>query len=304
MSLIIGTIAFVAAASYITKHYMKPNSIYHDAPYKNILRAAILSSMAYDCPEDFKETIREFKNNKNANICKLDSTVNIMKELFTNLDLDLNDNQDIKFISKKFFDCQLYILNLNNDIYIVFRGTESVRDFLVDLDVRTHELDINSGCIHDGFYRQFNSVYPDIQKHIDSNQDKNNINISGHSLGGALSQICSYELMNKYPDKNIECYTFGSPRVGDQKFINNIKFKSWRVYNFEDPVPMVPMTKKFMHYNDNCLCLYNNKCDNSPRDYYWMLRPVTSMLLINFFSPISYHCVDNYINNLEDKIVI
>lgn len=297
---ILGTVSalgLIGAASYITKHYMKPNNIYYDAPYRDILKAAILSSMAYDTPEDFKNVIQEFKDNKNANICKLDSSVNIMKEFF--LDLDTNN---IKFISRHFFDCQLYILNIKDSIYIIFRGTESIRDFLVDLDVRTHELD-NSGLVHDGFYRQFHSVYPDILENINNNLDKNNINITGHSLGGGLSQICSYELMNRYPEKNITCYSFGSPRVGDYKLINNMKFKSWRVYNFEDPVSMVPMTKNFMHYNDNCLCLYDDKCDNKPRDYYWMLRPVTSMLLVDYFSPISYHHMEKYINNLENKVV-
>jgi predicted lipase len=58
-----------------------------------------------------------------------------------------------------------------------------------------------------------NIVYELIQK-------PEGIIVTGHSIGGALATICSGDLKNNFPGKDISCVTFGSPRVGGYAFAN------------------------------------------------------------------------------------
>jgi len=55
-----------------------------------------------------------------------------------------------------------------------------------------------------------------VQKIYDDNPDLRgaDINVTGHSLGGALSSLCAFELANKFPDVKVYNYSFASPRVG------------------------------------------------------------------------------------------
>ena len=69
------------------------------------------------------------------------------------------------------------------------------------------------------------------------------IYITGHSLGGALAQIATAILGN---DRIAACYTFGSPRVGNYIFDLWVKPPSYRVINYADIVPQVPIPVPFV----------------------------------------------------------
>jgi triacylglycerol lipase len=62
--------------------------------------------------------------------------------------------------------------------------------------------------------------------------------ITGHSLGGALATIATKRL--KHKAGIAACYTFGSPRVGDEEWIANIKTPIYRLVNAADCVTMLP----------------------------------------------------------------
>lgn len=38
---------------------------------------------------------------------------------------------------------------------------------------------------------------------------------AGHSLGGALANLCAYEASKRWPSARLLVYTFGAPRVGE-----------------------------------------------------------------------------------------
>jgi len=72
----------------------------------------------------------------------------------------------------------------------------------------------------------------------------------GHSLGGALSTVAALIFGAMFPDARHVCITFGSPRVGDAKFVQLFHHhvdESVRSVNQEDPVPMVPTACRFEH---------------------------------------------------------
>lgn len=163
-----------------------------------------------------------------------------------------------------------------------------MRDILTDLNILRTELPLygiapeNYPKIHQGFYNQYKHLEQDIDEEIknymenkDRNKERNkekdknnkkevNIIFSGHSLGGALATISSLTYSLKYPDLNIACITFGSPRVGDKSFatyFNNIVKESYRFVNDNDPVPCIPIAWRFEHVK-GCIWLYEDKVLN------------------------------------------
>ena len=68
--------------------------------------------------------------------------------------------------------------------------------------------------------------------------------VCGHSLGGALAVLCSYDLARVNPSVAVTCVTLGSPRVGNLGFamaVNEMKnLDVYRVQNNMDFVTRVP----------------------------------------------------------------
>jgi len=160
--------------------------------------------------------------------------------------------------SQKFFDgneagedAQAYVWErANGDLYICFRGTESRSDVFADLDVR-HTRMIPGARVHNGFFRQFNSIIERIEVDIAARAKSvpmRTVTCCGHSLGGAIATIAAAHLAAASHD--VRCYTFGCPRVGNRKFARwfaRIVPDHWRVNNEQDPVPMIPLSFRFVH---------------------------------------------------------
>lgn len=128
-------------------------------------------------------------------------------------------------------------------VVLAFRGTEgnSKADILSDLDLRFVKTE--DGKVHRGFLTAFEQVAPEIREALKLAQVGDRpIYITGHSLGGALAIIAAKELES---DQVAACYTFGSPKVGDQEFGTDIKPPVYRLVNSADLVPRVPPTWLF-----------------------------------------------------------
>ena len=191
-----------------------------------------------------------------------------------------------------------YMFRQNNEIYIVFQGTANLSDLKTDIDTKLVE--INQGVlVHEGFYKYFISIYPLILEQLDKYQNWNKIIITGHSLGGGLALLAQYHLMGKY---DTQCITFGSPRVGNDKFAESFKNEtnSVRVYNFEDPVPMVPINNQYQHPTSPALCIdFDMNYDIKSRDYIkafrWLILYICSYWPQKFYP----HYIENYISVLN-----
>ena len=131
---------------------------------------------------------------------------------------------------------------VSNDKYITlaFRGTEatSPKDIKSDLKAKTMSCE-TGGKIHTGFNESFRKVELSIQNKLNESEFETfPLFITGHSLGGALATIATKKLSHK--GGIAACYTFGSPRVGDDEWITNIKPPMYRVVNAADCVTMLP----------------------------------------------------------------
>ena len=167
------------------------------------------------------------------------------------LDYDHNKEQveleeNVKILGMniiEMFDCngtQAILVSYGNFIVLAFRGTEamSIKDIRIDLDAKTTQCE-TGGKIHSGFKEAFEEVALDIQKTLNEDTLKDKpLFITGHSLGGALATIAAKKLSHK--GGIAACYTFGSPRVGNDEWIADIKVPIYRVVNAADCVTMLP----------------------------------------------------------------
>lgn len=179
-------------------------------------------------------------------------------------------------------DTEVYIWTYpDGRIYFSFRGTKGLEDVLDDIDIRHRRFGIHQGVhVHAGFYRQWTDIFPSIDREIASLLKKNKaagltstLIFTGHSLGGAIATLAALE----YAEKGlpVECYTFGSPRVGNHKFCAVFEKKvpiHWRVINEKDPVPTLPFGPRFYHVGP-ALCLTDKGGIHSiPSDVPWYRR--------------------------------
>jgi triacylglycerol lipase len=63
----------------------------------------------------------------------------------------------------------------------------------------------------------------------------------GHSLGGAMATISAGRCyLSHIPSNPLGLFTYGSPRVGDKRYINYVKLDHYRFVNNNDIVTRVP----------------------------------------------------------------
>ncbi len=147
------------------------------------------------------------------------------------------------FIDGKFFNsnnAQAYWFQSKHDSVVVFRGTEP-RDWN-DIQTNTNAIAAVAetiGRVHSGFKSECDEIWPYLEKELEANTLP--LWFCGHSLGGAMANICAVRCMLSYiKSEPEELQTFGSPRIGCRKYVNYVKLKHYRWVNNNDIVPRVP----------------------------------------------------------------
>jgi hypothetical protein len=159
-------------------------------------------------------------------------------------------------------DTQGFVTESGDAIIVAFRGTQPNRpmdwfaDFRATCDPWDHK---NAGKVHSGFYSALRKVWGvtlangEILPRRLVNRGSKTIWITGHSLGGALAELCAAQALfvSKIPVQGV--YTFGQPRVGTKDFADAVNAKLgsgiFRFVNDRDIVPRVPLfSMGFCHY--------------------------------------------------------
>ena len=155
----------------------------------------------------------------------------------------------------QFFDvngAQGYLLKGADSHVLSFRGTEVTEksDVLADLKAGKN-LEASGGKVHVGFKDELNKLWPAITVSL-ANIDT--LYVTGHSLGAAMATIAASRIQTKV----IALVTFGSPRAGNQEFVNSLSVTHYRVQNNCDDVTKVPFllmgfahhgTHKYMNFD-------------------------------------------------------
>lgn len=154
----------------------------------------------------------------------------------------------------------LYLDESNSTLFIIFRGTNNIKEWLQDFDIVQKKYNVsnyfnniklnnykqktssilNNVSIHAGFVDIYSHFRDTIFKILKEKKPKKVI-VSGHSLGAAVATICGVDLyLHKY-DTTI--YNFASPRIGGDNFlklVEDYKIPIYRHVNDADIIPTLP----------------------------------------------------------------
>jgi triacylglycerol lipase len=201
------------------------------------LELASLSNDAYTQYNDYKRG-KEWPGPKGY---KLDIAFNAVYE---------NKHLPIGFIASK-----------GDDIYISWRGTDSVEEWIEDAKFDQVNCSYLPGEIKVelGFHQLYAIGQKDhsppqaiVLKFLKTRQIKGTIYVTGHSLGSALAVLNILDIAKNTSHSNPVLYSFAGPRVGSPVYAsiyNSTISDSWRIVNSNDEVPKLPLKDTFgNHY--------------------------------------------------------
>ncbi|GEM_PF-837994 len=143
-----------------------------------------------------------------------------------------------------FFDVdetQGFIASVDDVVLVAFRGTESLGDWLSNLDLASRQWP-GHGELHNGFLACYERVKNLVLAEVSKGGRAKKLWLTGHSLGGALATIAAADLTSAHVVAGV--HTFGQPRLGDQSFQRFIEQhlpnKFFRFVNDDDIVPRIP----------------------------------------------------------------
>jgi len=162
----------------------------------------------------------------------------------------------VKWIENKKSDTQGFVATRDKAIYVVWRGSESKKDFQNDASIDKVPFLNDGEKVHIGFKYCWESVVGDTYNAIDNalenlQGEATDIVVCGHSLGGAVATLYAHSINKHYPDYNIKSVTIGSPRVGNKVFkenYDNSDIDTLRIVHKNDLVTHVPYIR-FHHVN-------------------------------------------------------
>lgn len=192
---------------------------------------------------------------------------------------------------------------------IVFRGT-NIREtndlktiFNIFKTKYTHNnLKDKNIKIHRGFFKAYNSIRDKLLKvvtKLNIDYPDRQILITGHSMGGALSQICSLDLCLSLGLKNIVNYHYASPKVGNSNFAteyNNRCYTNYGINIANDPVPHIPPCFNYK-YNSNIITI-NKLMDDVEEP--GCLKKI--LMFLNWFHNIKSHHPQIYMDVIRNNL--
>ena len=213
--------------------------------------------------KNYKPTIKDLDLNRLKNLNET-----ILKEHHTNMKVCLSysrlllalncNNRIIDFLNKNIKDYDIIERNGNllvlitwtdDKLLITFRGTVNIDDIVTDLNSGLITID-GEIKVYKGVYNYFIIIKHELIEKIERQLriKRKNIYITGHSLGGALSILCSFILSKMYQNIQIYNYCSGSMKVGNIEFVNEYKNRNIigvLLVNRADTVTKYPFNKEY-----------------------------------------------------------
>lgn len=144
---------------------------------------------------------------------------------------------------------QGYALAIDDTVVLCFRGTEidDPSDVLQDLKfIRSRK---SGGSIHGGFDSGYMGMHKQVLKFLDQHKPVR-VWITGHSLGGALSVVCAYHLLEDTKVNIGGIMTFGQPMTVSKDLAAALdsKIGDKYVYFINDMDPVARAVEPYVHF--------------------------------------------------------
>ena len=158
---------------------------------------------------------------------------------------ELGPITDFHFINRR---NQAFCIATDTDIVIVCRGTRPTNfaDIAQDLKTILVPSPVGEGLVHWGFKDAVGKIWEDVLSWLSRTGHRDQtLTITGHSLGAAMATILALRLCKEigHLPKPRYLFTFGSPRVGDDRFVrdlSNTGLEAYRFVNNADIVTRIP----------------------------------------------------------------
>ena len=216
--------------------------------------------------EDENETIETFVNklSKNGTADKIGLS-DTRKSILLDVAKNTPSGKVHTFISNTDSDVQVGITINKTDkrICVVFRGSESTKDWFYDLKIQKHNLK-DDIWVH--------KILTSVKQIVDEHPDFS-LYVTGHSLGAALATLCGF-MFSQELKTQITVVSFASPRVGNAEWKNAFEKQHnlvhYRIANNRDIVTAFPMYN--YHHVGKTIRLFENSysifVDNSKFSWY------------------------------------
>lgn len=149
-----------------------------------------------------------------------------------------------------------YVARRGDDVFVVFRGTDSFLDWIGDVHMRQVPIDETAspgatGSPHwaaarmeQGVWRTYGSMRQQILKAVKAlEKPGRRLFVTGHSLGAGLAIASVPDLLKNTKFSSVSLYTFAGPRVVNREFgmaMLDHRVECYRVVHVEDLVPAAP----------------------------------------------------------------
>lgn len=200
-----------------------------------------------------------------------------------------------------------------SSVVVAFAGTDplSIQNWIDDLDFfkTPYPGCEDDGCkVHEGFLATWQSVQTQVRSAVDSMiaaHPSAALRVTGHSLGGAVAQLCALDLAVTQGARPTSLTTFGQPRTGNEEF--TAYFEStlsglpvWRLTHRKDPVPHLPLEAMGFHHEPtevfyNELNTAYTVCDGSGEDPACSDQFYEDVDLYDHLSYLNFDFIGNYL---------
>jgi triacylglycerol lipase len=149
-----------------------------------------------------------------------------------------------------------FVATAGDAIYVVFRGTKTISEWISDADFpQVPYAPVSGGGMTE---QGFSTIYATIGSAIVAEVNAlaqaagySTLYVTGHSLGASLATLATPDLARATKFAAPVLYDFASPRTGDPDFASLVDAlpTSWRVVNTNDEVPKLPPAVTFVFEN-------------------------------------------------------
>ncbi|WP_377479734.1 MAG: lipase family protein [Microcoleus anatoxicus] len=221
----------------------------YTAQFKDYTQVSALKGVEASISEQVEVDIPQSPTSPNSDTDPIGDNVDNAQKVIK------NTAKEVVKIKKKIPVYFGFVLSSKKHNIIVFRGTQRTIEWILNINAlyATNDRKVASplyGAIHPGF----STIYSNISVQTLEAAKKLNPSvpcyISGHSLGAAIATLAAIDIAVNIPrlQKQVQLYTYASPRVGDRVFArehNRVVPNSYRVVNLADAITLVPFTVFF-----------------------------------------------------------